>query len=267
MVAKALAEVLSVDHVSAGDFMREMAAERGMSILELSRVAESDDAIDLEIDARTSRLAGSGRSFVMDARLGWHFIPHSVKVFLDVRPEVAAARVFGAGRSAEKENVNLDATVRAIAKGPSRAERCIEYYGIDYLDPSHYDLVVTRPTRPPSRWWSDRGAPPGAGYGEEDGPGNLASRSESLEDRRVVDRIGNRFAAVVVSARRSPDQQLLQPAWRRIRRVRATAGPFLSRKPLTIAMEEIAEGKVAVVTSGNSQCSPASVSCLPSPGE
>lgn len=70
MVAKALAEVLSVDHVSAGDFMREMAAERGMSILELSRVAESDDAIDLEIDARTSRLAGSGRSFVMDARLG-----------------------------------------------------------------------------------------------------------------------------------------------------------------------------------------------------
>ncbi|HLV90824.1 MAG: cytidylate kinase family protein [Acidimicrobiales bacterium] len=143
VVAKALAEVLSVDHVSAGDFMREMAAERGMSILELSRVAESDDAIDLEIDARTSRLAGSGRSFVMDARLGWHFIPHSVKVFLDVRPEVAAARVFGAGRSAEKENVNLDATVRAIAeRTESERERYIEYYGIDYLDPSHYDLVV-----------------------------------------------------------------------------------------------------------------------------
>src|SRR5690606_42066966 len=133
----------SVVRVSAGVLRREMAAERGRPILVLSRVAESDDAIDLEIDARTSRLAGSGRSFVMDARLGWHFIPHSVKVFLDVRPEVAAARVFGAGRSAEKENVNRDATVRAIAeRTESERERYIEYYGIDYRDPSQYDLVV-----------------------------------------------------------------------------------------------------------------------------
>lgn len=143
MVAKALAEVLDVDHVSAGDFMREMAAERGMTILELSRVAEEDESIDFEIDARTARLAGSGRSFVMDARLGWHFIPYSVKVFLDVRPEVAAARVYGAGRSTEKENVDLDATVRAIAeRTESERERYITYYGIDYLDPGHYDLIV-----------------------------------------------------------------------------------------------------------------------------
>ena len=143
MVAKALAEALSVDHVSAGDFMREMAAERGMTILELSRVAEDDDAIDFEIDARSARLADSGRSFVMDARLGWHFIPHSVKVFLDVRPELAASRVYGAGRATETENVDLEATVRAIAeRTDSERERYIAYYGIDYLDPSHYDLVV-----------------------------------------------------------------------------------------------------------------------------
>jgi predicted cytidylate kinase len=132
-----------VDHVSAGDFMREMASERGMTILELSRVAEEDDSIDFEIDERTARLADSGRSFVMDARLGWHFIPHSVKVFLDVRPEVAAARVFGAGRTAEKENTDLQATVKAIAeRTQSERERYIAYYGIDYLDPAHYDLVI-----------------------------------------------------------------------------------------------------------------------------
>lgn len=123
--------------------MREMAAERGMTILELSRVAEGDDSIDREIDERSARLADSGRSFVMDARLGWRFIPESVKVFLDVRPEVAASRVYGAGRVTEKENTDLDATVGAIARRTqSERERYIAYYGIDYLDPVHYDLVV-----------------------------------------------------------------------------------------------------------------------------
>ncbi len=142
-MARLLAEALVVEHLSAGDFMREMAAERGMTILELSRVAEEDDSIDREIDERSARLAGSGRSFVMDARLGWHFIPESVKVFLDVRPEIAASRVYGAGRRTEKENVDLDATVLAIAlRTQSERERYITYYGIDYLDPSHYDLVI-----------------------------------------------------------------------------------------------------------------------------
>lgn len=123
--------------------MREMASERGMTILELSRVAETDDSIDREIDARSARLAGSGRSFVMDARLGWYFIPDSVKVFLDVRLEVAAKRVYGAGRHTETENVDLDATVRAIAqRTESERERYIAYYGIDYFDPAHYDLVI-----------------------------------------------------------------------------------------------------------------------------
>lgn len=123
--------------------MRDMAAERGMTILELSRVAETDESIDREIDERSARLAGSGGTFVMDARLGWYFIPGSVKVFLDVRPEVAASRVYGAGRTTEKENIDFEATVTAIAKRTeSERERYIAYYGIDYLDPAHYDLVL-----------------------------------------------------------------------------------------------------------------------------
>jgi CMP/dCMP kinase len=123
--------------------MREMAEERAMTILELSRVAEGDESIDREIDERSARLAESGRSFVMDARLGWHFVPKSVKVFLDVRPEVAAARIYGAGRDGERENVDFDATIAAISKRTeSERERYLEYYGLDYLDDSHYDLVV-----------------------------------------------------------------------------------------------------------------------------
>lgn len=140
---KLLAARLGLDHVSAGDFMREMAAEQGMSILSLSRAAEGTDAIDREIDARTERLGANRDGFVMDARLAWYFLPNSVKVFLDVSPNEAANRIYGAGRDEEAENVDLESTAQAIeARTRSESLRYEEYYGVDYLDPSHYDLVV-----------------------------------------------------------------------------------------------------------------------------
>jgi len=142
-VARLLAERLNVQHASAGDFMREMAAERGISVLELSRIAEGDDSIDHEIDARSARLGRSGVSVVIDSRLAWHFIPHAVKVFLDVSMDVAARRIFGDDRASERENVDLDATVRAtMERAASESLRYEEYYGIDYLDPANYDVVV-----------------------------------------------------------------------------------------------------------------------------
>jgi cytidylate kinase len=143
VVATRVAEVLNLDHVSAGDFMREMAAERGVSILEFSRSAEDRAWVDNEIDSRTERLAAAGSDFVMDARLGWHFAPRSLKVFLDVRPEVAAQRIFDARRGSEHENVGLAETKRAIdLRTESERRRYLTYYGLDYTDHSHYDLVI-----------------------------------------------------------------------------------------------------------------------------
>lgn len=143
VVAARVAKILGIPHVSAGDFMREMAAERGVSILELSRSAQEREDIDREIDERTVRLAQTGDDFVMDARLGWHFAPHSVKVFLDVRPRIAALRVFEARRGSEHENVDLETTTRAIeSRTESERERYLGYYGLDYTDHDHYDLVI-----------------------------------------------------------------------------------------------------------------------------
>lgn len=143
VVATRVAETLGFRHVSAGDFMREMAEERGMSILELSQSAERYDAIDREIDERTVRIAEESDDFVMDARLGWHFIPKSFKVFLDVRPQVAAQRIYEARRGTERENVDLETTRKAIeSRTTSERNRYLEYYGLDYTDPEQYDLVI-----------------------------------------------------------------------------------------------------------------------------
>jgi CMP/dCMP kinase len=138
-----VARELGLKHLSAGDFMREMAEERGLTILELSQLAQESDRIDLEIDERSARFGEEPEGFVMDARLGWHFVPASVKVFLDVRPEVAAERIFNARRDTERENVDLATTLAAIrARSRSEADRYRNYYGLDYTDHEHYDLVV-----------------------------------------------------------------------------------------------------------------------------
>lgn len=143
VVAARVAHALGLRHVSAGDFMRDMAAERDMSILEFSKSAERRDVIDREIDARTARMAEEESDFVMDARLGWHFAPKSVKVFLEVRPEVAARRIYEARRGSEHENVTIEETRAAIeSRTESEKKRYLSYYGLDYTDHSHYDLVV-----------------------------------------------------------------------------------------------------------------------------
>jgi cytidylate kinase len=143
-VARALAARLELEHVSAGDFMRAMASERDISVLQLSAIAENDGgAIDREIDERSRTFGRDRDNFVIDARLAWYFIPSSTKVFLDVNLEVAAARIFGDRRGTETENVDLLETQAAIERRlASETTRYEEYYGIDWLDSSHFDLVV-----------------------------------------------------------------------------------------------------------------------------
>lgn len=74
-------------------------------------------------------------------------------------------------------------------------------------------------------------------------PSNVSAMK--LED--VVDVVGNRFAAVVVSARRARQiNAYFHQLGEGIGHYVPPQVHSLSRKPLTIAMEEIAEGKVTV---------------------
>ncbi len=144
-VAKLLALKLGLRHYSTGDFMRLIAEERGITLLELSKIAERDKSIDKELDAYSMKLGEKEDNFVLDARLGFHFIPRSVKVFLGVLPEEAANRIFNSPKHKlqEKENKNYETTLRNIRKRmESERKRYISLYGVDYGDKRNYDLVI-----------------------------------------------------------------------------------------------------------------------------
>lgn len=148
-VAKLVAAKLGFKHYSAGDFMREIAARRGLSLLEISKLAEKDRSIDEELDRRTSELGKGEDDFVMDSRLAFHFIPFSLKLFLIVGDKEAAKRIHSdvknkaEGRKVEKESTSLAATLAAIKKRKKSEElRYKNYYGLNPYDTKQYDLVI-----------------------------------------------------------------------------------------------------------------------------
>ena len=68
-----------------------------------------------------------------------------------------------------------------------------------------------------------------------------------MKIENVVDEVGNRFASVIVSSRRARQiNAYFHQLGEGIGHYVPPQVHSLSRKPLTIAMEEIAEGKVTV---------------------
>jgi cytidylate kinase len=142
-VAKIIAERLNLKHYSIGDFMRDIAKEKGVSLLELGKTAEKERWVDDELDKRQIELGKKEDGFVIDSRLGFYFIPKSVKVFLDVNLNESAKRIFNAKRKDEKDNLNLKKTKDNIKKRmKSEMLRYKKYYGLNYYDKKHYDFVV-----------------------------------------------------------------------------------------------------------------------------
>jgi cytidylate kinase len=145
-VAKAVAKELSLKHFSAGDFMREMAESKGISLLELGKLAEKDPSIDKEIDERNKHLALKD-DFVIDSRLAFHFIPKAIKIFLKVDLKVAAKRtwkdIVAQKRHTEKQlNSETEVYDAIVKRQQNEIERYKKYYGIDFLSGKNYDLVL-----------------------------------------------------------------------------------------------------------------------------
>ncbi|MBI5398103.1 nucleoside monophosphate kinase [Candidatus Woesearchaeota archaeon] len=142
-IAKELSKRLGIEHFSTGDFMRQMANERKVTVLELNRIAETDSSVDQELDERQKNFGATRDNFVIDGRLSWFFIPHSIKVFLDVSDEEAAKRIFHAKRPDEHYNDSLQSTLENIhARRDLEVYRYKKIYNVDYYDKKHYNIVI-----------------------------------------------------------------------------------------------------------------------------
>jgi CMP/dCMP kinase len=142
-IAKHISEKLKLRHYSIGDLMRVMASDKGITLIELNKLAEIDKSIDFELDAKLKELGKTKDDFVVDGRLTAHFIPDAkARVFLDTEDKVRAKRILNDKRDSELSD-GLKEMMAAIKKREeSEKIRYQQYYGVDYMDMKLYNLVI-----------------------------------------------------------------------------------------------------------------------------
>lgn len=143
--AKQLSKLLGYEHFYSGQIVREIAKKRGISLGELNKIAEQDTSIDEQIDEEIRQLAHRER-LIVDARLGFHWLPQSFKVFLDLPTDVAAARIF---HDIDNRMKSAEFAINVLEVGDSIRERISSerrryenLYGINPYHASHFDLIV-----------------------------------------------------------------------------------------------------------------------------
>ena len=140
-IAKLLAKKLNYKHYSMGDLQREIAKEKGITIVELGELEKTDPEIDHMIDDKQKNLGKNQDNFVIDSWLSACFIPHAFKIFLDGEINVRAKRIT---KKREAENyTQIEEAIKAIKQREKTSQdRFLEFYNFDYLDMNNYDLVV-----------------------------------------------------------------------------------------------------------------------------
>ena len=137
-LAGVLSERLDTPYLSVGSIFREMAAERGMSVLEFSEFAEGNDDIDKEIDKRQAQKARETDNLIVEGRLSAFFVDNAdLKICLVTPFDVRSKRI------AEREDKSVEvAKDEIITREKSEALRYMEIHNIDISNMEVYDLII-----------------------------------------------------------------------------------------------------------------------------
>ena len=148
--ANILAERLGYTRASTGNFMRQIAINRGITLEELTKIAQNDPSVDGELDGHNKEVANT-ENVILDAHIGFHFIPDSFKVFLEIDHRVAAKRILlNASNNplrkseARYEFTSEESVVKSIdTRLATDRIRYKKLYGIaDHTAHENFDLVI-----------------------------------------------------------------------------------------------------------------------------
>ncbi|MEM1525492.1 MAG: AAA family ATPase [Ignisphaera sp.] len=137
-IAKLLAKKLRLRHLSVGYFFRKLAQEKGLTIEELSEIAQQDPSIDRYLDSMALEEAKKG-GIVIDG----HAAPWLLKDVAHLRVAVIASPEVRYRRLAERDKKNIEEIIKETkTREEIERNRYRRYYGIDIEDYTDFDLVI-----------------------------------------------------------------------------------------------------------------------------
>jgi cytidylate kinase len=125
-----------------GDIRRKIAEDRGISLTELNKQDEKTGETDKIVDDKLKKIGEEEDNVVAVGRTGFHFIPNSFKVFLDVTVPEGAKRIALQAREHEKYKDVAYGIEKIKERKKSDSFRYKKLYGIDYSDRKNYDLWI-----------------------------------------------------------------------------------------------------------------------------
>lgn len=154
-VKRLLAERLGYQTFSTGDYVRQLAQERGLTLEEFNeKIAESKD-IDLLIDAKLEHIEAAEDRYIIDSHLAFYFVPSGFSVFLNVSLETSATRIYNDRESLVRKMSGdsmltlEEARERTAKRIQNHVDRYWRHYGIDPYREEQYDMVVDSETETP----------------------------------------------------------------------------------------------------------------------
>ena len=147
-VAEALAKEYNLEYYSIGSAMRQIAEEKGVDVNASNKLGETDPEIDKRIDQYQVEMGKTLPRAVIDGRISFYFIPHSIKILMTCDTKEAGRRIYSQKRAKEKYHSAEEAYKAAMERYNSEVKRYKKYYGVDVTDKNHYDIVYDTTNSP-----------------------------------------------------------------------------------------------------------------------
>lgn len=143
-VTALLQKELKYEIYKNGEYVRQLAKEKGMSIVEFQEYLNAHEEIDRQVEKSAAFYAENHDHLIIDARLGFYAVPHSFKVYLRVDIDESARRAYN--DSLRKDTEAYESVEHAKKDIMYRFEqenmRYLKTYNVKRDDMSNYDLVV-----------------------------------------------------------------------------------------------------------------------------
>ncbi|HLN19373.1 MAG TPA: cytidylate kinase family protein [Patescibacteria group bacterium] len=148
-IAQEVAEKLKFPRYYIGQIFRDLAKKNGMTVGEYGKKGTDDPTVDKEVDDYILNLSNTQDNFVIEGRMAFHIIPHSIKIYLKVNERTGAERIFHQLKNPNDRNEtrnqyeNVDEVMQKIKKRKETDNfRYQKYYNVDIRDEKNYDLVL-----------------------------------------------------------------------------------------------------------------------------
>lgn len=147
----------NIEFMSVGQFRRQMAMDRGLTIEELNKIGETESWTDKLADDHQKKLNDGNSEFIFDGRLSWYFIPRGIKLFFTVDEKIAAERILKNQRESERKFDSVEEVIEYNKKrNASDTLRYKKIYGIENCyDKNNFDIIIDTTNKSPTEVFNE----------------------------------------------------------------------------------------------------------------